>query len=267
MSESSPLQVSVGDGIAVLTMNQPHKLNALSAEMSSLGKRYLAEFAADPEVRVVILTGAGRAFCAGGDVGNMAADKAPKTFEEKLDGLRSGQEFSWQLHSLPKPTIAAVNGYAVGAGLGIALSCDIRIASDKAKFGTAYARVGLGGDYGTTWQLTRLVGPAKAKEMFFLADNLDAAKLIAWGWPTASSHTSGCRPRRAQWPRASRGAGGELPLHERKTSIWRSIRTSARFSNARRSRTCAARKPTTTAKAPARSSRSASRISEGVSRP
>ena len=176
MSESSPLQVSVGDGIAVLTMNQPHKLNALSAEMSSLGKRYLAEFAADPEVRVVILTGAGRAFCAGGDVGNMAADKAPKTFEEKLDGLRSGQEFSWQLHSLPKPTIAAVNGYAVGAGLGIALSCDIRIASDKAKFGTAYARVGLGGDYGTTWQLTRLVGPAKAKEMFFLADNLDAAE-------------------------------------------------------------------------------------------
>ncbi len=176
MRKSSSLQMSVGDGIAVLTMNQPHKLNALSAEMSSLGKQYLAEFAADPEVRVVILTGAGRAFCAGGDVDKMAADKAPKTFEEKLDGLRSGQEFSWQLHSLPKPTIAAVNGYAVGAGLGIALSCDIRIASDKAQFGTAYARVGLGGDYGTTWQLTRLVGPAKAKEMFFLAENLGAAE-------------------------------------------------------------------------------------------
>ncbi len=176
MSESSPLQVSVGDGIAVLTMNRPHKLNALSAEMSSSGKRCLARFAADPEVRVVILTGAGRAFCAGGDVGGMAAGNAPATFEERLDGLRSGQEFSWLLHSLPKPTIAAVNGYAVGAGLGIALSCDIRIASDKAKFGTAYARVGLGGDYGATWQLTRLVGPAKAKELFFLADNLDAAE-------------------------------------------------------------------------------------------
>lgn len=182
MSESSPLQISVADGVAVLTMNQPHKLNALSAAMSSLGKQYLAEFAADSAVRVVVLTGAGRAFCAGGDVGGMAADdKAPKTFEEKLDGLRSAQEFSWQLHSLSKPTIAAVNGYAVGAGLGIALSCDIRIASDKAKFGTAYARVGLGGDFGTTWQLTRLVGPAKAKEMFFLADNLDAEEACRLG--------------------------------------------------------------------------------------
>jgi 2-(1,2-epoxy-1,2-dihydrophenyl)acetyl-CoA isomerase len=174
MSESSPLLVSIEHGIATLTMNQPHKLNALSAEMSSLGKQYLSDFVTNPDVRVVILTGAGRAFCAGGDVGNMAANKAPKTFEEKLDGLRGAQEFAWQLHSLPMPTIAAVNGFAVGAGLGIALSCDIRIASDKAKFGTAYARVGLGGDFGTTWQLTQLVGPAKAKEMFFLADNVDA---------------------------------------------------------------------------------------------
>lgn len=181
MSEPAPLQASAADGVAVLTMNRPDKLNALSAEMLSLGKQFLAEFAADPDVRVVVLTGAGRAFCAGGDVGSMAADGAPRTFEEKLDGLRSGQEFSWLLHSLPKPTIAAVNGYAVGAGLGIALSCDIRIASDKAKFGTAYARVGLGGDYGTTWQLTRLVGPAKAKEMFFLAANLDAAEALRLG--------------------------------------------------------------------------------------
>ena len=181
MSESGPLQASVADGVAVLTMNRPDKLNALNAEMSRRGKRLLAEFAADPEVRVVVLTGAGRAFCAGGDVGGMAAAKAPRTFEEQLDGLRSGQEFSWLLHSLPKPTIAAINGYAVGAGLGIALSCDMRIASDKAKFGTAYARVGLGGDYGTTWQLTRLVGPAKAKEMFFLADNLDAAEALRLG--------------------------------------------------------------------------------------
>ena len=176
MSESSPLQVSVGDGIAVLTMNQPHKLNALSAEMSSLGKRYLAEFAADPEVRVVILTGAGRAFCAGGDVGNMGRRQGAQDVRGKTRRAALGAGVFVAIAFAAKPTIAAVNGYAVGAGLGIALSCDIRIASDKAKFGTAYARVGLGGDYGTTWQLTRLVGPAKAKEMFFLADNLDAAE-------------------------------------------------------------------------------------------
>jgi 2-(1,2-epoxy-1,2-dihydrophenyl)acetyl-CoA isomerase len=88
--------------------------------------------------------------------------------------LRRGQELSWLLHTLPKPTLAAVNGHAMGAGLGIALSCDLRVASSAARFGTAYARVGFGGDYGVTWQLTRLVGPAKAKELLFLADVFDA---------------------------------------------------------------------------------------------
>ena len=94
--------------------------------------------------------------------------------EQAIDGLRSGQEMCWLLHSMPKITIAAVNGYAMGAGLGIAMSCDLRIASDKAKFGTAYAKVGLGGDYGTTWQLTQWVGEAKAKELMILADIIEA---------------------------------------------------------------------------------------------
>jgi 2-(1,2-epoxy-1,2-dihydrophenyl)acetyl-CoA isomerase len=88
--------------------------------------------------------------------------------------MRAAQEFSWLLYTIPKVTIAAVNGYAMGAGMGIAMSCDLRLASENAKFGTAFTRIGFSGDFGTTWQLTRLVGQAKAKELFFLPDIIDA---------------------------------------------------------------------------------------------
>jgi 2-(1,2-epoxy-1,2-dihydrophenyl)acetyl-CoA isomerase len=101
--------------------------------------------------------------------------------EERMDVLRRGQELSWLLYTLPKVTIAAVNGFAMGAGLGIALSCDLRFASTAAKLGTAYAKVGFGGDYGITWQLTRLVGPAKAKELFFFADPIEADEALRIG--------------------------------------------------------------------------------------
>jgi 2-(1,2-epoxy-1,2-dihydrophenyl)acetyl-CoA isomerase len=98
------------------------------------------------------------------------------TLEQKVDSLRERQLWPWLLYTIPKVTIAVVNGPAAGAGLGLAMSCDLRIASDQARFGTAYARVGYGGDYGTTWQLTRLVGQAKAKELFFLPDMITAAE-------------------------------------------------------------------------------------------
>jgi 2-(1,2-epoxy-1,2-dihydrophenyl)acetyl-CoA isomerase len=131
----------------------------------------------DPQVGAIVLTGTGRAFCAGGDVSMMAqADAAPPTLEEQIDGLRAAQELSWLLYNSPKITLAAVNGFAMGAGLGICLSCDLRLASDQARFGTAYAKVGFGGDFGTTWLLTHAVGPAKAKELFFLAEVIDAAE-------------------------------------------------------------------------------------------
>ena len=173
MSES--IEVEVIDKVGYLKFNRPEALNAINREMIAKAKSALSELAQDTEVGAVVLTGEGRAFCAGGDVGDMAKgkDKAP-TLEETVDGLRDGQEMCWMLHSMPKITLAAVNGYAMGAGLGIALSCDMRWASDKAKFGTAYAKVGFGGDYGTTWQLTQLVGEAKAKELFILADIIDA---------------------------------------------------------------------------------------------
>ena len=142
---------ALDDRVATLTLNRPEKLNALSEAMLDATLAHLRRCATDPDVGAVLLTGAGRAFCAGGDVSAMAgAGAAPRTFEEHVDRQRSGHELSRLLFEMPKVTIAAVNGAAVGAGLGIALSCDLVFASDRARFGTAFARVGFGGDYGTT---------------------------------------------------------------------------------------------------------------------
>jgi len=163
--------------VATITLNRPDKLNALSRDLIAQSTDLLKEWSRDPEIGAIVLTGAGRAFCAGGDVSNMAREAgAPETLEQQVDGLRQAQELSWLLYNIPKVTIAAVNGFAMGAGLGICLSCDLRIASEQAKFGTAYAKVGFGGDFGTTWLLARYVGAPKAKEMFFLADIFDAAE-------------------------------------------------------------------------------------------
>lgn len=167
----------VENRVATLTFNRPDKLNALSRELLFQSIATLKQWGRDPEIGAIVVTGAGRAFCAGGDVGNMAREpETPETLEQKIDGLREAQELSWLLYNLPKVTIAAVNGYAMGAGLGVCLACDLRIASAQAKFGTAYAKVGFGGDFGTTWLLARLAGPAKAKELFFLGDIIDATE-------------------------------------------------------------------------------------------
>ena len=175
------VKVEVKERVATLTLNRPDKLNALNAEMSQLARQAVADLSSNDDVGCIVVTGEGRAFCAGGDVSAMAAAEELPTLEQMVDSLRRSQEFCWQLHSSPKITVAKVNGYAVGAGLGIALSCDMRFVSNKAKFGTAYAKVGLGGDFGTTWQLTRLVGPAKAKELFVLGDILTAPEALDVG--------------------------------------------------------------------------------------
>jgi len=164
---------SISDRVATLTFNRPDKLNALSMDLIAGSIDVLKKWSSDPEVGCIVVTGAGRAFCAGGDVSTMAQDDS-ETLEQKIDRLRQMQELSWTLFNSPKVTIAAVNGFAMGAGLGVCLSCDLRIASDKARFGTAYAKVGYGGDFGTTWLLTRYAGGPKAKELFFLGDIIDA---------------------------------------------------------------------------------------------
>ena len=182
ISSSTPdLKVEVLDRVLVLTLNRPDRLNALSRDMIEAGIQSLRAAIEDPGIGAVMLIGEGRGFCAGGDVSTMAGDGAPPTYEDSLDRQRRGHELSWLLYSMPKVTIAAVNGHAVGAGLGIAMSCDLRLASENAKFGTAFAKVGFGGDYGTSWQLTQLVGQAKAKELFFLGDIIGADEAVRIG--------------------------------------------------------------------------------------
>ena len=174
----------VSERVLTITLNNPSKLNPIADDMSFPAIERLEAAVNDPDIGAVVLTGAGRAFCAGGDIGNMggrSGGELPKTFEDSVDHQRKRHRFPYLLHTIPKVTIAAVNGHAVGAGLGLASSCDLRLASEKSKFGTAFANVGLGGDFGTTWQLTRLLGEAKAKELFFLPDIFDAEEALRIG--------------------------------------------------------------------------------------
>jgi len=173
---SSVLLESVSDGVATLTMNRPESLNALSDEMLQGFLEALPRLASDSNVGSVIVTGAGNAFCAGGDVKAMAAGTEFKdeTLEAKAQALSSSMDVSRWLHQMPKPTIAMVPGAAAGAGLSIALSCDIRVAGESAKFTTAFGRVGYSGDFGGSYFLTRLVGTAKARELYFTSTVLKA---------------------------------------------------------------------------------------------
>ncbi len=171
------------DGVATLTMNRPERRNALSPAMLEALAEALPRLAADAGVGVVVLTGSAPAFCAGGDVKAMAEGRefAADTLEEKTQLLRRSMEVSRWLHDMPKPTIAQVGGAAAGAGLSLALACDMRIAGMSARFTTAFARVGYSGDFGGSYFLTRLVGTAKARELYFTADLLDAREALALG--------------------------------------------------------------------------------------
>jgi len=174
---------STRDGVAHLTLNRPESLNALSPGMVEGLLAAVSRIAADPAVGAVVLSGAGRAFCAGGDVKAMAAAREPRDsgLEEAARGLRRRMEISRLLHEMPKPTVAMVRGPAVGAGLSLALACDLRIGGQSARLGTAFARVGFSGDYGGSFFLTRLVGTAKARELYYTAELLDAASAQALG--------------------------------------------------------------------------------------
>lgn len=166
-------------GVATLTMNRPEARNAMSGEMMTALHEALPRLAADSNVRCVVLTGAGGAFCAGGDVKGFASeasvgagDDGPKRgfdLEGRAHGLRQGMELSRILHEMPKPTLAAIPGPAAGAGFSLALACDLRIALDTAKLTTAFSKVGLSGDYGGSFFLPYLVGQAKARELYFTA--------------------------------------------------------------------------------------------------
>lgn len=174
---TTDLLAEVDDGVALVTMNRPERRNAFSMPMIEALGRVLAQVETDDGVGAVVLTGAGGAFCAGGDVKAMAEfdpSRAP-SYDERVHLQRLNQRAtSGRLWEMPKPTIAAIPGAVAGAGLGLALSCDLRYAADTAVLTTAFAKVAFAGDYGGTWFLTRLVGPAKAKELYFFSDRLSA---------------------------------------------------------------------------------------------
>ncbi len=165
--------LDISQHVATVTLNRPEKLNALNSELMDGLIPTVERLAEDKDVRCLVLTGAGRGFCAGGDIADMASGAA-LTDENPVTRLRSREEVSRLLHEMPKPTIAMINGPAAGAGLSIALACDIRIAGESARMGTAFVRVGFSGDYGGTWMLQRLVGPAKARELYFTGELIDA---------------------------------------------------------------------------------------------
>jgi len=173
----------IKDGVAVLTMNWPDRLNALSFSMLDALLEALPRLATSADVGVVVLTGAGRGFCAGGDVKAMAEglEAEGDTLEERAQSLRARMEVSRWLHEMPKPTIAMVRGAAAGAGLSLAMACDLRVASENARFATAFARVGYSGDFGGSYYLTQLVGTAKARELYYTAEILDARQALALG--------------------------------------------------------------------------------------
>jgi 2-(1,2-epoxy-1,2-dihydrophenyl)acetyl-CoA isomerase len=175
------LLAEIDDGVAVITMNRPDRRNAFSDAMVSALGTVLAQAEADEAVGCVVLTGAAGAFSAGGDVKTMAAPPADRGVGagRSLDAViyrqrQNQRATSGRLWSMPKPTIAAIGGPAAGAGLSLALACDLRYAVPGAVLTTAFAKVAFAGDYGGTWFLTRLVGSGKAKELYYFSERISA---------------------------------------------------------------------------------------------
>jgi enoyl-CoA hydratase/carnithine racemase len=174
------LLYEVKDRIATLTLNRPDKLNAFTGPMIDRWAWALGEAQRDPEVNVVVVTGAGRAFCAGGDVARMGEGR-PTPLDHKNQLWENIHRVPKALEAMDKPVIAMVNGVAVGAGMGMSLMCDVRIASDAARFSTGYVRVGLVPGDGDTYFLPRLVGSAKALELLWTAEFVEAAEALRLG--------------------------------------------------------------------------------------
>ncbi len=184
------LLARVDGNVGIITFNRPDRRNALSNGIYHGFEQVLPVLALDPDVRVIMVTGAGGAFCAGGDVKGMneanrsggRREGQPDSMEDRVAYLRHRQRaVSLALHEHPKPVVAALPGAAAGAGLSIALAADIRLAAERAIIVTAFANVGASGDFGGSWFLTQLVGPAKAKELYFTSPRLSSAEALELG--------------------------------------------------------------------------------------
>jgi 2-(1,2-epoxy-1,2-dihydrophenyl)acetyl-CoA isomerase len=163
-------------GVVILCLNRPERLNAIHVEMAQELVRSLIRAADDKTVRAIVLTGSGRAFCSGADLGLLRDARARHDTRELKDLVVAGKEICLAIATMPKLVIAAVNGPAAGAGMSLALACDLRIASDQATFGQSFAQVGLYPDFGATYFLPRLVGLSRASELFYTAEMLSASE-------------------------------------------------------------------------------------------
>jgi len=162
------------EGIGILTLNRPERLNAFNEKMEAEFVQAIQEVSLDDEVRVLVVTGAGKAFCAGADVGRMSGESKPKGAEEWRRGFRNIQGIILGLQRLEKPTLAMVNGAAVGGGFDLACACDLRTGSEYARFMVAFTRIGLFPGWGGTWLYARIIGIPKAAELLFTGDFLEA---------------------------------------------------------------------------------------------
>jgi 2-(1,2-epoxy-1,2-dihydrophenyl)acetyl-CoA isomerase len=182
-----PLLTTLDDGVLTITLNRPHRLNAFTAQMHHLMLDALREAQRDPGVRVIVVTGAGRGFCAGYDVAEggkpapgddiavkWADDPRWTSVENIASRLREDAEIPYLLHTMPKVTIAAVRGPAAGSGLCLAAACDLRIVSDTAIFKTAFSSLGRCGDPGGSYYISKLIGPARTREFYYLDEKMDA---------------------------------------------------------------------------------------------
>jgi 2-(1,2-epoxy-1,2-dihydrophenyl)acetyl-CoA isomerase len=184
MSESERVLLSSTEGrVLILTLNRPEKLNALTRELHEDLLEAVTRASTDKSVGCVVLTGAGAAFCSGGDLGSAppGADLQRPSQEDRADTLLHHAETTRLLHCMPKPTVAMINGVAAGAGLALALACDLRIMSRAAVLTTSYVKVALCGDLGVSYFLTQLVGTARARELLFMNQKLDAETALQWG--------------------------------------------------------------------------------------
>ena len=190
---TTDLLASLEEGVLTLTMNRPEARNALTRAMTAALGTQLAAAELDPAVKCIVLTGAGKGFCAGGDVKGMAASGDGTVGGNTIDGAIHRQRLNQRatagkLFRMPKPTLAALPGAAAGAGFSLALACDLRIMTSNAILTTAFARVGFSGDYGGSYFLTQLVGSAKARELYFLSERVsadDALRLGLANWTCA----------------------------------------------------------------------------------
>ncbi len=222
----SDLLYNVDDRVATITLNRPDKLNAFTGEMIDTWASSLAKAQADEEVNVIVVTGNGRAFCAGGDVARMG-DGEPTPLQHKNQLWDHIHRIPKTLEGVDKPVIAMVNGLTVGAGMGMSLMCDVRIAAESARFSTGYVRVGLVPGDGDTYFLPRLVGSARALELLWTADFIESAEALRLG--IVNRVVPDAQLKEATYAFAKQIADGpQVPIRMIKRLVYQSLRLDLR---------------------------------------